>query len=202
MLLRGDQRLIQAAPRHAPQVDIRHLDPADVSHVQRALPPEHPEAHVRRLADQRAGRVSYLIAWDALRPVGHVLVRWGGTSNPDLLWLLSPRNRPPYVEALFVHEAYRSRGIGTALVREAESLAAARGHRQVGLAVAVENWRARALYKRLGYHDEGVGTFTSAWTYIDECGDEVSEQETCLYLTHSLQKGTGQTAKRRAEGQP
>jgi ribosomal protein S18 acetylase RimI-like enzyme len=192
MFTRGYQHLIQAAPRHVLHVAIRDLAPTDLPRLQRALPPEHPEAHVRRLADQRAGRVSYLIAWDGPRAVGHVLVRWGGTSNSELLWLLSPRDRPPYIEALFVREAYRSLGVGTALLGMAEDLAAARGHRKIGLAVAVENWRARALYERLGYREGAVRPFASGWTYIDEHGDEITEQEACLYLTRPLNGGLRQ----------
>ncbi len=184
--------MLQAAPRHALRVDIRHLAPTDLSHIQRALPPEHPEAHVRRLADQRAGRVTYLIAWNGSRAIGHVLVRWGGTANPELLWLLSPRNQTPYIEALFVREAYRSLGVGTALLAAAEDLAAAGGHRKIGLAAAVENWRARDLYERLGYRDNDVGPFTSGWTYIDERGDEISESESCVYMTRPLNSGLRQ----------
>ena len=44
------------------QVEIRPLAAENLAHIQQALPPEHPEAHVRRLADQRAGRVTYLVA--------------------------------------------------------------------------------------------------------------------------------------------
>ena len=93
-------------------VDIRPIAADELTTVQKTLPPEHPEAHVRRLADQRSGRVTYLVAWHEGRALGHVLVRWGGTTDPELVWKLGRPVDHPYVEALFVHPhtlAYRLR---------------------------------------------------------------------------------------------
>lgn len=168
------------------QVEVRPLTADDLAQLQQSLPPEHPEAHVRRMADQRAGRVTYLIAWSAGRAVGHALVRWGGPSNPELRWLLDVRERYPYVEALLVHPSMRSRSVGSQILTAAEDLVRQRGLARIGLAVAVENVRARALYDRLGYGDLGVGEFANAWTYVNEQGDEVAEIETCSYLVKDL----------------
>lgn len=167
-------------------VDVRPLAAEDLAQIQQALPPEHPEAHVRRLADQRAGRVTYLVAWADDRAVGHALVRWGGPTNPELRWLLGARERHPYVEALLVHPALRSRSVGSQILAAAEALVRERGLGRIGLAVAVENVRARALYDRLGYRDPGLGEFANAWSYVDEQGDEVAEIETCSYLVKDL----------------
>lgn len=167
-------------------VDVRPIEAVDLTHLQQALPPEHPEAHVRRLADQRSGRVTYLIAWYGDRAVGHALVRWGGSTNPELRFLLDERERHPYLEALFVHPSFRSLGVGSQILGAAESLAHARGRQRLALAVAVENTRARALYERLGYRDRGIGPFASAWSYVDEAGNEIAEEETCLYLVKRL----------------
>jgi GNAT superfamily N-acetyltransferase len=169
-------------------VDVRPIEADDLAHLQQALPPEHPEAHVRRLGDQRSGRTTYLIAWHDDRAVGHALVRWTGTTNPDLRLLLDVRVADPYLEALYVHPSYRSRGVGSQILAAAESLARARGNRRLALAVAVENTRARALYERLGYRDRGIGTFQSAWSYVDEAGNEIDECETCSYLVKSLDR--------------
>jgi ribosomal protein S18 acetylase RimI-like enzyme len=170
-------------------VDVRPVAADDLAHLQRALPPEHPEAHVRRLADQRAGRVTYLIAWSGARAVGHVLVRWRGTSSAEVVWLLGGDERHPYVEALLVHPSFRSRTIGSQLLAAAERLAHDRGHRRIGLAVAVENVRARALYDRLGYRDAGIGDVSSSWSHVDETGREIAESETCRYLVKQLEVG-------------
>jgi GNAT superfamily N-acetyltransferase len=173
------------------QVDVRPLAAEDLAQIQQEVPPEHPEAHVRRLADQRAGRVTYLVAWADGRPVGHALVRWEGTTNPELRWLLDSRARHPYVEALLVHPSFRSRSIGSQIPNDAEQLVRDRGHRLIGLAVAVDNLRARALYERRGYRDLGIGEFANAWSYVDEAGHEVAESEICVYLVKELDKHVG-----------
>jgi ribosomal protein S18 acetylase RimI-like enzyme len=169
-------------------VDVRPLEADDLAQVQRALPPEHPEAHVRRLADQRVGRVTYLIAWSGGQALGHLLIRWGGATNPELLWQLGRRPGHPYVEALFVHPAYRSQAVGTQLLEAAERLVGARGYQRVGLAVAVENVRAWALYDRRGYREADVGEFVNHWSYVDESGSEIAETETCCYLVKRLEQ--------------
>ena len=176
------------------RVDVRPLAAKDLAHIQQALPPEHPEAHVRRLADQRAGRVTYLVAWADGRAVGHALVRWGGTTNPELRWRLDTRQSHPYVEALLVHPSLRSRSIGSQILAAAETLVHARGSRRIGLAVAAENVRARALYERLGYRDFGLGEFGNAWSYVDEAGNEVAESEICSYLVKELDELLGSTS--------
>jgi ribosomal protein S18 acetylase RimI-like enzyme len=167
-------------------VDVRPLVSDDLAHVQKALPPEHPEAHVRRLADQRLGKVTYLVAWHDGRALGHLLVRWGGPSNPELVWRLGRRADFPYVEALFVHPAYRSQTVGTQLLDAAEALVASYGYPNIGLAVAVDNVRAWTLYDRLGYRDGDAGEFLNHWSYVNERGDEVADTETCWYLVKPL----------------
>jgi ribosomal protein S18 acetylase RimI-like enzyme len=167
-------------------VDVRPIAADDLASIQKTLPPEHPEAHVRRLADQRTGRVTYLVAWHEGRALGHVLVRWGGTTNPELLWKLGRPVDHPYVEALFVHPAYRSRMIGSQLLAAAERLAGERGFRRIGLAVSVEIVRAWALYDRLDYCDADLAEFVNHWSYVDEAGREVSATETCRYQVKSL----------------
>ena len=177
-------------------VDVRALTPEEVPQVQQALPPEHPEAHVRRLADQRSGRVTYLVAWADGRAVGHTLVRWGGTTNPELRWLLYGRPAHPYVEALFVHPSFRSRSVGRQILDAAEAEARSRGHRTIGLAVATDNPRARALYETCGYRDQGLGEFASSWSYVDERGEEIAENEICTYLVKDLVRWRERAAHR------
>jgi RimJ/RimL family protein N-acetyltransferase len=118
-------------------------------------------------------------------------VRWAGATNPELRWRLDVIGRHPYVEALLVHPAYRSRSVGSQILKAAEVLAHRRGSRRIGLAVAVENVRARALYERLGYRDLDVGEFENAWSYVDEAGHEVAESETCTYLVKDFEDGAG-----------
>jgi ribosomal protein S18 acetylase RimI-like enzyme len=55
------------------------------------------------------------------------------------------------VQALVVDDAMRSRGVGEALMREAEAWAAGRGLAATSLYTRVDRDRARAFYERIGY---------------------------------------------------
>jgi GNAT superfamily N-acetyltransferase len=79
--------------------------------------------------------------------VGWVIVSWTGKrTHPEF----------PDMCDLYVAEAWRGQGIGTALIRFVERLAFARGWTRVGLAVNPElNPRALRLYTRLGYCHDG-----------------------------------------------
>jgi ribosomal protein S18 acetylase RimI-like enzyme len=71
-------------------------------------------------------------------------------------------------------------------MERAEQLAAQRGWRQVGLSVALDNPRARALYERRGYRDSGIGTHDSRWPYPDEHGQECWHEESCVQMVKLL----------------
>ena len=185
------------------QATIRALAASELATVDRGLRPAHPSVHATRLADQYAGQVLYLVAWIEAgaasrgtvcerdvhaddrprgRPVGHVLIRWRGSSNPAVRAAMSRRGRHPYLEDLLVHPEFRSRSIGSQLLDAAEREALAHGYRQVGLAVALENVRARALYERQGYRDAEIGQFASRSSYLDGDGRLQTRVEMCVYL--------------------
>jgi GNAT superfamily N-acetyltransferase len=161
---------------------IRALAAHELAAVERVLPKAHLAMHAERLADQYAGQVLYLIAWLGERPVGHVLLRWRGSTNPALRPIIARYGRHPYLEDLFVLPDARSRTIGSQLLVTAEQQSSLRGHNHVGLAVAPENVRARALYERHGYRDAEVGQFQSRWSRIDDAGRLHSGVEECVYL--------------------
>ncbi len=60
------------------------------------------------------------------------------------------------VQALVVDEEGRSRGVGEALMREAEAWAARRGLPATSLYTSIKRDRAHAFYERLGYHIKGT----------------------------------------------
>jgi GNAT superfamily N-acetyltransferase len=148
-----------------------------------------PEKHAERLARQDRGLVAYLVAWycpagERLRPVGHGLLTWGGAVGAHIASMM--RGTCPDVEDLFVLEAFRSRGVGSRILQEAETLAAARGFRRIGLSVDVRNPRAHALYTRLGYRDAGLGSHHEEGDYVDRRGVLQRWDETCVYLVKWL----------------
>lgn len=59
-----------------------------------------------------------------------------------------------HLEVLVVREGAEGRGIGNALVEDAEATAAARGAESITLHVFATNDRARQLYERRGYEAE------------------------------------------------
>jgi tRNA threonylcarbamoyladenosine biosynthesis protein TsaB len=61
-----------------------------------------------------------------------------------------------YVVTIDVREKYRKRGIGGALLREAEKRLAAQGVRAISLDTATDNLSAIAFYEKHGYRKIGV----------------------------------------------
>ena len=168
-------------------MEIHPLQADDLPSLEQYRPSPDPLVHALFFADQQAGRALCLVAWTDERPVGEVVVRWGGPQIPDLVQRGGDLFPQPYIEALGVDPAYQSRTIGTQILEAAEREAMDRGFRSAGLAVSVNNVRARALYERLGYRDAGLGPFSSPWAYVDRDGEPRVEDETCLYLVKDLQ---------------
>ena len=83
-------------------------------------------------------------------PVGSVSTGGHRFQRPDSLRLF----------ALDVGEAFRGRGVGTALVNAVEATAADRALTEVNLEVAIENEDAARLYERLGYKRLGSRCWT------------------------------------------
>ena len=61
-----------------------------------------------------------------------------------------------YVDALATHPDFRRRGVATALLDEADRLAARAGLPAVALDTGIENRAARALYERRGFTGRGL----------------------------------------------
>jgi ribosomal protein S18 acetylase RimI-like enzyme len=91
-----------------------------------------------------------------------------------------------FLEEFIVLEAYRSQGIGTAILGEAERRVRQRGLARMAVGVGVDNRRARALYERLGYADAGLGVFEDSGVFTNTRGDAVHWQESWEYLIKAL----------------
>lgn len=61
-----------------------------------------------------------------------------------------------YIEGWYVEPDWRERGIGAALVAEAEAWAVARGCREMASDVHAENQASRAVHQSLGYQEVSV----------------------------------------------
>lgn len=140
---------------------VRPCRPEDVD-VLTALEPSESALAATFFARQQAGGVTFLVGWIDDVPAGTgVLVDTapsGSTTRVEL-------------KNLQVYERIRGSGVGTAMVREAEAIAAAAGSAVLVIGVGTDNLRARALYERLGY--VGIGDVTSTtYRYRDDAGVE------------------------------
>lgn len=140
--------------------------------------------HYERLAHQELGSLTYLIAWLDGLPIGHTLVWWTGARDRFVWERIS---ECAHVEDLFVMPEHRSLGVGSQILEYAEGLAAERAFERIGLAVGVDNVRARALYERRGYVDMGFGEFEIGGAYQDAQGRERRWREVCEYLVKRLE---------------
>jgi GNAT superfamily N-acetyltransferase len=113
---------------------------------------------------------TYLVAWDDGDPVGHAHVAWAGTT----LGL-------PEVQDVFVPEAHRRRGIGTALMLAAERLAEERGHDHICVGFGIANDAARNLYESLGYSRADLEPQRVKGTIVIR-GKQVQVDDTLIYL--------------------
>jgi len=136
------------------------------------------QKHSDRLIKQEKGMAIYLVAWSDSIPVGHVLLEWSGTSDEPMR---SQLNYCSNLEDLFVVPQYRSKGVGSSLLRDAENRVNQNGYPQLGLGVAVDNTGARRLYQRQGYTDSGLGEYKTGGNYVDRDGNEQTWEEICNY---------------------
>ncbi|MDB5818297.1 MAG: putative acetyltransferase [Rhizobacter sp.] len=100
------------------------------------------------MAEQNAGLSSLLVGWSDGVPVCVATVLWEGPRNSTA--------RAMFPECAEIHSVevdpgIRSGGVGSRLLAVCEGLAIGRGLRCTGLAVALDNYHAYALYLRLGY---------------------------------------------------
>ncbi len=72
---------------------------------------------------------------------------------------LAPAGRPAELLRLYVQEPFTGRQVGTALLRQAETLAREAGAAVMWLTPWVHNTRALAFYARRGYIDHGLTWF-------------------------------------------
>lgn len=136
--------------------------------------------HFRRVfqqayADQVAGHRLMLLADMNDYPIGQIFIQLDSYDDRALSY-----GKRGYFYSLRVMTAFQRRGLGTALIREAERYLVERDYTSVSIAAAKDNPGARRLYERLGYriYAEDSGR----WTYIDHEGRNRHVYEPCYML--------------------
>jgi ribosomal protein S18 acetylase RimI-like enzyme len=112
--------------------------------------PTHSFAHLAQTVDQYLSPETPL--WWIEQDHQPVACLWMGTATDQI-----QGDRHTYIFLLYVSPPHRRKGIGAALMNQAEDWARARGERQIGLQVFQQNQAAIALYEKLGY------TIQSLW---------------------------------------
>lgn len=94
---------------------------------------------------------------EALKERDQLVVALDGGDPLGLAWVITTRalDRAAYLRLLLVAEGQQSRGLGAALLADAERRARASGCRHLVLLVTTANWRARTFYARHGYRHVG-----------------------------------------------
>jgi GNAT superfamily N-acetyltransferase len=159
-------------------VEIRPFSRDDLDALQQHLASRH---HPVRAAAHESGAATFLVAWLEGMPAGYLLLKWTGADERVVHRLIGDC---PELNGITVAPALQSHGIGTQLIRKAETLVRARGIARVGLAVGLANSRARSLYERLGYSSWDHGSFEVSWEAPDHPMGR--ESETCVYMLKEL----------------
>lgn len=134
-----------------------------------------------RYAWQKLGDAVQLLAWIEGEYVGRatLLMRSKYSSVQDLIGEI------PEVNAL--EASLRGRGVGTALLDEAERQATQFGATAIGLAVEPSNASAIRLYAHRGFVEWQHGTVVDSWNEVDEGGKLVAtHDDICTYMTKEL----------------
>lgn len=92
-----------------------------------------------------------------LRERDLILVALDGPDVIGLAWVIRTRalDHAAYLKLLLVAEGEQSRGVGAALLEDAERRVSTLGSRHVVLLVTTANRRARTFYQRQGYRHVG-----------------------------------------------
>jgi len=129
-------------------IEIRPLRDGDLDGLEWDSEQAIQADYVRKTVAEQGDDVVFLLALANGQPVGRLGLDFAREAEEGIvhLWAFS------------VLPSLQRVGIGTAMIRAAESLIAAAPRGAAVVEVGVEEWNhdAAKLYRRLGYHDEGA----------------------------------------------
>lgn len=157
-------------------VEIRIATNRDLESLADALGPEAGAAQLStRFKENRTGIRTMLVAVQDGRAVGTISIGGGRFQREGSLRLF----------ALDVGPAFRRNGVGTALVKAIEAIAADRDLDEVNLEVAIENKDAIRLYGRLGYRICGDPVM-DRWNRMRDDGSSETIEEPSFLMVKRL----------------
>jgi ribosomal protein S18 acetylase RimI-like enzyme len=98
-----------------------------------------------------------------------------------------------YLYSLRVRPEWQHRGLGTRLIKAAETALRARGFTAAVIAAGKDNPGAKRLYERLGYHT--FGDDPGVWYFVDVNGVQQSAVEPCWVMQKHLEPDHGPIMK-------
>lgn len=127
------------------ELTVADLDPTDLGLLDWSGGPEHLRALAEAVGRREAGEVELVVITVGNgESVAVGAVDFAKRPDAGELWMLS------------VREAWQSLGLGTILIEALEVRIVARGRPYATLGVEHDNPRAAALYRRLGYRENGT----------------------------------------------
>jgi GNAT superfamily N-acetyltransferase len=115
-------------------ISIRKINKKDIGLLKKEWKIEKP--FIKRLEEQKSGKISFLICFLNKKPIGHGKIIWFKT---------------PVIEDMYVKKDFRMKGIGRNLLHRLERLARTKSFRQVRLEISKKNIRGLNFYKREKY---------------------------------------------------
>lgn len=130
-------------------VAVRSVTADDIEKLEHAYPSPGVSAfHLDRFQMQQAHAADYLIAVFGDQVVGYGLIRFDGPTYPELKGVLP---RTGEICAVFVHEKWRSHGVGGMLLAQFEKVARQANYEMTGMGVVKSNKLAKRFYEKRGY---------------------------------------------------
>lgn len=165
------ERLREQIGRGVAQLSVRPLLPEEVHLLGWSGGPTHLENIARQL-ERPAGETAYLVVRADAIPVCKGAIDF--TRDPSLgtIWQVA------------THPALEGLGLATLLIGALEDRAARYGLDTVGLAVELDNHRARRLYEHLGYRP--IGEREDSWISDRPDGSTLLYQTTVTLMTKQL----------------
>jgi ribosomal protein S18 acetylase RimI-like enzyme len=129
-------------------IEIRQLRDGDLDGLEWDSEQVIQADYLRKTVAERGDDVVFVLALANGQPVGRLGLDFGRKAHDRIV----------YLWAFGVLPALQRLGIGTAMMRAAESLIATAPRGATVLEVGVDEWNhdAAKLYRRLGYRDDGI----------------------------------------------
>jgi GNAT superfamily N-acetyltransferase len=164
--------------------EVHRLAPSEVDRLQRDAPSWNTREYERRLRAQERGWMVQVAAWSGERAIGHGMVLF--PAHPE--WSASAhRERCCEIRDLATADAWRRRGVATAMMRELEAAVREHGFERVGLSVGADEGyeAARVMYRALGYR-HAHGPMISSTVLEGEDGRRIPVGGVVTYLVKDL----------------